>query len=40
MAVGDVVFEHLYGIGTVVHAEYCSEITEHPNYDAVLAAVK
>lgn len=26
--------------GTVVHAEYCSEITEHPNYDAVLAAVK
>jgi len=26
------------GHGTVVHAEYCSEIAEHPNYDAILAA--
>ena len=26
--------------GTIKHAEYCKEITEHPNYDAVLAAAK
>ncbi|HQX50299.1 MAG TPA: thiol peroxidase [Planctomycetaceae bacterium] len=26
--------------GTVKHAEYCKEITEHPNYDAALAAAK
>ncbi|MEY3173333.1 MAG: putative thiol peroxidase [Planctomycetota bacterium] len=26
------------GHGTVVYAEYCHEIAEHPNYDAVLAA--
>lgn len=25
---------------TLKHVEYCSEITEHPNYDAVLAAAK
>ncbi|MCA8998229.1 MAG: thiol peroxidase [Planctomycetaceae bacterium] len=25
---------------TIKHVEYCSEITEHPNYDAVLAAAK
>jgi peroxiredoxin len=28
------------GTGTITYAEYCSEITEHPNYDAVLAAAK
>ncbi|MEZ6060900.1 MAG: thiol peroxidase [Planctomycetaceae bacterium] len=28
------------GSGTVKHAEYVSEITEHPNYDAALAAAK
>jgi thiol peroxidase len=28
------------GQGTVKHAEYCREIAEHPNYDAVLAAAK
>lgn len=28
------------GNGTVKYAEYCSEIAEHPNYDAVLAAAK
>jgi thiol peroxidase len=27
------------GNGTVVYVEYCKEIAEHPNYDAVLAAV-
>ena len=27
------------GSGTVQHVEYVSEITEHPNYDAALAAV-
>lgn len=26
--------------GTVKYAEYCSEIAEHPNYDAVIAAAK
>lgn len=26
--------------GKVTHAEYCAEITEHPNYDAALAAAK
>ncbi len=26
--------------GTVKYAEYCKEIAEHPNYDAVLAAAK
>ena len=26
--------------GTVKYAEYCHEIAEHPNYDAVLAAAK
>jgi len=26
--------------GTVKHAEYCKEIAEHPNYEAVLAAAK
>jgi thioredoxin-dependent peroxiredoxin len=26
--------------GTVKYAEYCNEIAEHPNYDAVLAAAK
>ena len=26
--------------GTVKYAEYCQEIAEHPNYDAVLAAAK
>ena len=26
--------------GVVKHAEYCKEITEHPNYEAVLAAAK
>jgi thiol peroxidase len=26
--------------GTVKHVEYCKEIAEHPNYDAVLAAAK
>jgi thiol peroxidase len=26
--------------GTVKYAEYCSEIAEHPNYDAALAAAK
>jgi thiol peroxidase len=25
---------------TVQHAEYVKEVTEHPNYDAALAAVK
>lgn len=25
---------------TIRHVEYCSEITEHPNYDAVLSAAK
>lgn len=28
------------GEGTVKYAEYCKEIAEHPNYDAVLAAAK
>ena len=28
------------GNGTVKYAEYCSEIADHPNYDAVLAAAK
>lgn len=28
------------GNGTVKYAEYCKEIAEHPNYDAVLAAAK
>lgn len=28
------------GDGTVKYAEYCGEIAEHPNYDAVLAAAK
>jgi thiol peroxidase len=28
------------GQGTVKYAEYCSEIAEHPNYDAVIAAAK
>ena len=28
------------GAGTVRYAEYCSEIADHPNYDAVLAAAK
>jgi thiol peroxidase len=28
------------GNGTIKHAEYVSEITEHPNYDAALAAAK
>jgi thiol peroxidase len=28
------------GQGTVKHTEYCREIAEHPNYDAVIAAVK
>ncbi|MBC8290004.1 MAG: thiol peroxidase [Planctomycetes bacterium] len=26
------------GEGKLTHVEYCSEITEHPNYDAALAA--
>ena len=26
--------------GKVKHVEYCAEITEHPNYDAALAAAK
>lgn len=26
--------------GTVKYAEYCKEIAEHPNYDAVIAAAK
>ena len=26
------------GAGKLTHVEYCSEITEHPNYDAALAA--
>ncbi|MCA9061979.1 MAG: thiol peroxidase [Planctomycetaceae bacterium] len=26
--------------GTLKHVEYCSEIAEHPNYDAALAAAK
>ncbi len=28
------------GNGAVKYAEYCTEIAEHPNYDAVLAAAK
>ena len=28
------------GQGTVKHAEYCGEIAEHPNYEAVIAAAK
>ena len=28
------------GNGVVKYAEYCKEIAEHPNYDAVLAAAK
>ena len=28
------------GNGSVKYAEYCKEIAEHPNYDAVLAAAK
>ena len=28
------------GNGIITYAEYCSEIAEHPNYDAVLAAAK
>jgi thiol peroxidase len=28
------------GNGIVKYAEYCPEITEHPNYDAVIAAAK
>jgi thiol peroxidase len=28
------------GDGTIKHAEYVGEITEHPNYDAALAAAK
>ncbi len=28
------------GDGNIKHVEYCPEITEHPNYDAVLAAAK
>ena len=28
------------GNGSVKYAEYCNEIAEHPNYDAVLAAAK
>ncbi len=28
------------GNGTLKYAEYCTEIAEHPNYDAVLAAAK
>ncbi len=28
------------GNGTVKYVEYCSEIADHPNYDAVLAAAK
>jgi thioredoxin-dependent peroxiredoxin len=28
------------GQGKVCYAEYCSEIAEHPNYDAVLSAAK
>jgi thiol peroxidase len=28
------------GNGTITYAEYCGEIAEHPNYDAVLAAAK
>lgn len=26
--------------GKLVHVEYCPEVTEHPNYEAALAAVK
>ncbi|MDA0832504.1 MAG: thiol peroxidase [Planctomycetota bacterium] len=28
------------GDGKIKHVEYCKEIAEHPNYDAVLAAAK
>jgi len=28
------------GSGKLTHVEYCPEITEHPNYDAALAAAK
>ena len=28
------------GAGKIKHVEYCTEIAEHPNYDAVLAAAK
>lgn len=28
------------GDGNIKHVEYCPEITEHPNYDAALAAAK
>jgi thiol peroxidase len=28
------------GSGTIRHAEYVKEITEHPNYDAALAAIE
>jgi thiol peroxidase len=28
------------GGGKVTHVEYCKEITEHPNYEAALAAAK
>lgn len=28
------------GDGNIKHVEYCPEITEHPDYDAVLAAAK
>lgn len=28
------------GNGKLTHVEYCAEVTEHPNYDAALAAAK
>mgnify|MGYP006272578987 CR=1 FL=1 len=28
------------GSGKLTHVEYCAEVTEHPNYDAALAAAK
>ena len=28
------------GSGKVKHVEYCGEITDHPNYDAILSAAK